>query len=70
MEDPDTYRTIPVNITDGCDDEHAKILLDATNLMTRQLTPIEQAKRFERLWKAVPALRQNLPSSRACARAK
>ena len=60
-EDPDTYRTMPVNITDDCDDERAKILLDATNLMTRQLTPIERAKRFERLWKAVPALRQKSP---------
>lgn len=60
-EDPATYGSIPVNVTDDCDDERALILLDATNLMTRQLTPVERAKRFERLWKAVPALRKKTP---------
>jgi ParB family chromosome partitioning protein len=60
-EDPTTYGSIPVNVTDDCDDERALVLLDATNLMTRQLTPLERAKRFERLWKAVPELRKKSP---------
>lgn len=60
-EDPETYGAIPANVADDCDDERALILLDATNLMTRQLTPVERAKRFERLWSAVPALRKKSP---------
>lgn len=60
-EDPEAYGNIPANVTDDCDDDRALILLDATNLMTRQLTPTERAKRFERLWKAVPALRKKSP---------
>ncbi|MBO7675302.1 MAG: ParB N-terminal domain-containing protein [Atopobiaceae bacterium] len=63
-EDPASYGTIPCNVATDCDDERALILLDATNLMTRQLTPAERARRFERLWKAVPALRKKSPELR------
>lgn len=61
QEDPERWGSIPVNVLDNCSDERAAILLDATNLMTRQLTPVERATRFERLWKAVPALRARTP---------
>lgn len=60
-EDPLGFGAIPVNVLDDCDDERALVLLDATNLMTRQLTPLERAKRFERLWKVVPSLRRKSP---------
>lgn len=60
-EEPGAWASIPVNVLEDCDDERAAILLDATNLMTRQLTPLERATRFERLWKAVPALRAKNP---------
>lgn len=61
-EDPARWGRIPVNIMDNCDDARALILLDATNLMARQLSPSERAKRFERLWNAVPALRRQDPT--------
>lgn len=60
-EDPARWGRIPCNVMEHCDDTRALILLDATNLMARQLSPIERAKRFERLWNAVPALRAKSP---------
>ncbi|MBQ9057835.1 MAG: ParB N-terminal domain-containing protein [Atopobiaceae bacterium] len=60
-EDPEHYSTIPVNVISDCSDEHALILLDISNLMVRQLSPTERAKRFERLWKTVPELRKKTP---------
>lgn len=60
-EDPERWGMVPVSVMEECSDERAAILLDATNLMTRQLTPLERATRFERLWKAVPALRAKTP---------
>ena len=61
--DPDasTYASIPVNILDNCSDERALVLLDISNLMVRQLAPLERAKRFERLWNTVPELRRQAP---------
>ena len=63
-ENPEKYSTIPVNILSDCDDERALILLDVTNLMVRQLTVKERAKRYERLWNTVPALRDKHPELR------
>ena len=62
--DPDTYSTIPVNVLEDCSDERALILLDVTNLMVRQLSVAERAKRYERLWKTVPSLREKQPELR------
>ena len=60
-EDPASYSTIPVNVLPDCSDEHALVLLEITNLMVRQLSPTERARRFERLWDTVPALRKASP---------
>ena len=60
-EDPETYSNIPVNVIENCDDERALVLLEVTNLMTRQLSPLERAKHFERLWNTVPELRRKSP---------
>lgn len=49
---------MPCTVREDLDDEMALILLDTTNLMTRQLSPLERAKRFERIWNLVPALRK------------
>lgn len=59
-EDP-AYATMPVNVIDDCSDERALVLLDISNLMVRQLAPLERAKRFERLWNTVPELRKQAP---------
>lgn len=63
-EDPEAYSTIPVNILEDCSDERALVLLDVTNLMVRHLTISERAKRYERLWKTVPQLRDKQPELR------
>ena len=63
-EDPDAYGTIPVNVLEDCSDERALVLLDVTNLMVRQLSVAERAKRYERLWQTVPQLREKHPELR------
>lgn len=63
-ENPEAYSTIPANILEDCSDERALVLLDVTNLMVRQLTVTERAKRYERLWKTVPELRVKQPELR------
>ena len=63
-ENPETYSSIPANILEDCSDERALVLLDVTNLMVRQLTVTERAKRYERLWKTVPELRVKQPELR------
>ena len=63
-QNPELFSTIPVNVLEDCDDERALILLDVTNLMVRQLTVKERAKRYERLWNTVPALRKKHPELR------
>ena len=60
-EDPEVYGSIPVNVLENCSDERALVLLDVTNLMVRQLTVTERAKRYERLWSTVPQLRKTSP---------
>ena len=60
-ESPELYSRIPVNVLSDCSDERALVLLDVSNLMVRHLTVKERAKRYERLWKAVPALRRQQP---------
>ena len=60
-ENPAAYSTIPVNVLDDCSDERALILLDITNLMVRQLLPVDRAKRLERLWNTMPSLRSEMP---------
>ncbi len=60
-EDPQAYATMPVNVLADCDDERALILLDVTNLMVRHLSVMERARRYERLWNTVPALRKKRP---------
>jgi len=62
--DDSSYATIPVNVLEDCDDERALVLLDVTNLMVRQLSVTERAKRYERLWNTVPALREKHPELR------
>lgn len=61
QEDPETYSAIQVNVLENCSDERALVLLDVTNLMVRQLTIAERAKRYERLWNTVPQLRRRQP---------
>lgn len=63
-EDPARYNTMPVNVLADCNDERALVLLEVTNLMMRQLTQAERAKRFERLWDIVPSLREKEPELR------
>jgi len=63
-QDDPSYAAIPVNILEDCDDERALVLLDVTNLMVRQLSVMERAKRYERLWNTVPALRDKHPELR------
>lgn len=60
-KDATRWGAVPCNVSDDCDDTRAMILLDATNLMTRQLSVAERARRYERLWKSVPALRETSP---------
>jgi len=53
-----------VNVLLDCDDDRALVLLEVTNLMMRQLSPVERARRFERLWDIVPGLREKSPELR------
>lgn len=64
VEDANTYGTMPVNVLSDCDDERALVLLEVTNLMMRQLSTAERARRFERLWDIVPSLREKSPELR------
>ncbi|MBQ9042804.1 MAG: ParB-like nuclease domain-containing protein [Eggerthellaceae bacterium] len=56
-----SYAVMPVNVLPDCDDERALVLLEVTNLMMRQLSTVERARRFERLWDIVPSLREKSP---------
>ena len=53
-----------MNVLLDCDDDRALVLLEVTNLMMRQLSPVERARRFERLWDIVPGLREKSPELR------
>ena len=64
VKHPGEYAEIPVNVRDDLDDRTALLLLDTTNLMTRQLSPVERAKRYERIWALVPELRREDDSLR------
>ena len=58
VKHPGEYASIPVNIRDDLDDRTALLLLNTTNLMTRQLSPTERARHYERIWTLVPELRR------------
>lgn len=62
-QDP-SFSVMPVNVMEDMDDERALVLLDATNLMTRQMTPLERAAKFRRIKELVPNLREKSPELR------
>lgn len=58
------WRTVPCLVARGMDDRRARILLDVTNLETRDLTAAERAQRTAALAELVPERRASDPSLR------
>lgn len=63
-EDAEVYGVMPVSVREDVNDELALVLLDVTNLMTRELTSVERAKKFGRIAAHVPEMRKRDPSLR------
>lgn len=61
---PGPYDLLPVNVIDGLDDARASILLNVTNLVTRNLTQEERGARYRAIGRRVPAMRAADPSLR------
>lgn len=56
------FATIPVNVIDGLDDARATVLLNVTNLITRNLTQEERGARYAAIGREVPAMRKLDPT--------
>lgn len=61
---PGPYDRLPVNVIDGLDDDRASILLNVTNLVTRNLSQEERGARYRAIGRRVPAMRAADPSLR------
>ena len=58
------YDLLPVNVIEGLDDDRASILLNVTNLVTRNLSQEERGARYRAIGRRVPAMRAADPSLR------
>lgn len=57
-EHPGSYATIPVNLVEGITDDQARVLLHVTNLVGREISKEERARRLMAIGELVPALRR------------
>lgn len=62
--EPGPYDLLPVNVIDGLDDDRTSIMLNVTNLVTRNLTQEERGARYRAIGRRVPAMRAVDPSLR------